>query len=101
MKENNMQNIRICGNNLKLVFDTPDNWAPAGMGRYFVDRIVINKNLPKDIQANTLMHELVHCIADQNDLQINDNETEISVIANNLHAILKDNKKLVKQMWEL
>ena len=42
--------------------------------------------------AEILWHEVIHMIADMNELQpIKDNETVIAVLANALNAFLRDN----------
>ena len=66
-----------------------------------MDKIVINEELNNDMKANTFLHELLHYIVDLNGLVIQDNETEVSVLANVIHAFINDNKKLVKQIWGL
>jgi len=76
-----MNTVKIGGNKIKLVYSSPNDWNVNGLGRCYVDKIVINEELNNDMKANTFLHELLHYIVDLNGLVIQDNETEVSVLA--------------------
>lgn len=89
-----MTTLRICGIDINLVFSAPDDWAPGGMGRssQINSRITIRKGLQDDTEIGVILHEVLHMIADMNELKhIQDDETTISVLAHSLNAFLSDN----------
>jgi hypothetical protein len=90
-----MTKLKICGINVNLVFSSPQDWANAGMGRssQISNTITLREGMNKDVEGSTLLHEVIHLIADMNALSnIANDETTISVLANSLFAFLADNK---------
>ena len=92
-----MMTMRVCGIDVNVDFRSPDDWASGGMGRscQITNRITIRPGMEKDVEGGVLLHEVIHMIADMNELQpIKDNETVIAVLANALNAFLRDNNDL-------
>ena len=94
MTTNDIAGLRICGINVNLIFSSPEDWASGGMGRscQTTNRITIRQSMPIDVEGAVILHEVIHMIADMNNLEkiIND-ETTVSVLANALNAFLRDN----------
>jgi hypothetical protein len=61
-------------------------------------RIVLKEDMPEEIKMATLLHEILHFIADLNDLPIVKNEQVISGLANGLMTFFKDNHEAVKRI---
>lgn len=94
MKEEDGLVLRICGQDVRVDFCDPGHWN-NGMGRASIKDgvITINSTMRDDIQHGTLIHEILHFIADTNGLmgcKMSDEHT-ISVVACALHAVMRDN----------
>lgn len=90
-------NFNYLGMKHRVRFEDPGVWASNSMGRCHAaqGKIALHTNMPADIQAMTLMHELVHLVADHGGLEkFNEDETTVCVISTGLLAILRDNPKL-------
>ena len=89
-----MITLRICGIDVNLDFKAPEDWASGGMGRscQSTNKITIRPGMDMDVEGGVLLHEVIHMIADMNELKniIND-ETTVAVLANSLNAFLRDN----------
>lgn len=86
--------FKICGVMIKVKYANPSELSSLCMGRWdqMTSTITIRSDLPEDVRLSTLIHEVIHAIADMNDLgRIMDDETTVSVLANNLFAFLSDN----------
>lgn len=86
--------LRICGQGVRVDFCDPGQWN-NGMGRASIkDGVIsINSTMREDIQHGTLIHEILHFIADTNGLmqcKMNEEHT-IAVLACALHAAMRDN----------
>lgn len=89
-----MATLRICGIDVHLVFSSPEDWATNGMGRSneLTNRITLRTGMQKDVEGQTLLHEVLHMIVDMNQLEkIKNDETIIAVLSNALNAFLRDN----------
>lgn len=94
--------LRICGQDVRVDFCNPGHWN-NGMGRASIKDgvITINSTMREDIQHSTLIHEILHFIADTNGLmecKMNEEHT-ISVVACALHACMRDNH-IFKEMCD-
>jgi hypothetical protein len=90
-----MLTVRICGIDVNVEFSDPTMWANAGMGRCSQkeNRIAICNGMDSDVEGATFLHEVIHMIADMNELRdLKNDETTIAVLANALNAFLKDNE---------
>ena len=86
--------LRICGIDVDLVLSAPEDWASGGMGRscQVNNRITIRPGMSKDVEGGVGLHEVLHMIADMNELEsIKRDETTIAVLANALNAFWRDN----------
>lgn len=55
-------------------------------------RFINKEGMEKDVEGGVLLHEVIHMIADMNELKpIRDDETVIAVLSNALNAFLRDN----------
>ena len=75
------------------------HWG-SGMGRAdSIDGTVrLRSGLPPGTREATILHEILHLIADMNDLKIKDDDTVISVLATQLLDFLRGNPELVAQI---
>lgn len=62
--------------------------------------IKVAKECGKDQFCSTLLHEVIHCIADINDLEklMDLKETGISVLAAGIYSFIKSNPELIRSM---
>lgn len=99
MKKAHDITLRICGIDVNIVFSSPEDWATGGMGRscQVTNRITIRKGMESDVEGAILLHEVLHMIADMNELPLGKDEQQIAVLANALNAFLRDNHL---EYWE-
>lgn len=92
--------VRICGQMVQITEDDPGDWQEEGMGRCRLSkgRISLCPDMPEDIKMATMLHEIIHMMADMNSLSFLKDETGTSVLANSLLAFMKDNPDLIKRI---
>ena len=90
--------IKILSQEVEVKESNPQEWSDNGMGRSSTkdNRILINKDMPDDAKTNTLLHEVIHMIANMNSIELN--ETAVSVLANGLFSFMRENKKVVNEI---
>jgi len=99
-----VRQVRICGHDVKIVESNPDGWNNNAMGRSccIKGRILLHEGLPPTQKAGVLLHEIFHSIADLNGLKsICDDETTISVLANSVLALMRDNRGMIEDILNL
>lgn len=97
MKEKKIK-MRICGQDVDVIFCDPDVWNNEDMGRSDIKkcRILISNELPKSSRDSTILHELFHYITDTNGFEeVSQKEEVISVLANSILAWMRDNKDII------
>ena len=84
---------KICGMNVAVETSDPADWSTNGMGRsdHTKNKITLRAGMPHDLEGNTLIHEVIHMIADMNSLAVGSDEVAVSALANGLFAFLRDN----------
>jgi len=94
--------MRLCGQKVSLVYEDPGMWAEGGMGRCSVKeaKIALRAGMPRSVEASTLLHEVLHYIADTNDLASATSETAISVFGNSMLAWLTDNPEIAAEILD-
>ena len=55
------------------------------------EKITIASKFSQKIQNQTFLHELLHCIASKYDLQVNQDEHTIELLATGLYEVILDN----------
>lgn len=92
--------IRLLAQTVDVFESNPEDWDERGMGRSMLaaGRIILKEDMPEEIKMATLLHEILHFIADLNDLPIVKNEQVISGLANGLMTFFKDNHEVVKRI---
>ena len=83
--------VRILGVNYKIsLFDSPGR-EDGSMGRsdVMMGKITICKDMPQDIQEQTLLHEILHII----DLNVGTKLTEeqVTALSAGLYSVIKEN----------
>ena len=82
--------------NYKIVKDDCDGkWGRSNAKEGW---LIVSNKCPKDQQASTLLHEVVHIASDLLDAGLHDQENKVSAIAMGLHSFIKSNPKLIKKM---
>ena len=90
--------ITILGHTYHISECDPGMWCSNGMGRSDVRRgtIELNIAMTDDVKRSTLIHEVIHQLADILDISsIRESESNISALAAGFYTILKDNPELV------
>lgn len=85
--------LLIHGQMIQLEFSDPSDWGHDGaMGRSnsTMGRIMVNREMPTDIQASTLLHEVIHQCLSMNGF-VETEEGLVSVLANSLFGFFRDN----------
>lgn len=90
--------MRLCGMDVDICFEDRSLWAQNGMGRSCTmdGKILIRNDMPITVQHSVLIHEMVHFIADSNDINLS--EGAVNVLANSIHAALRDNPQIFGQI---
>jgi hypothetical protein len=91
--------VIILGQSIAVTETDPEDWAENGMGRcsQIKARITLRKDMPDDARLSTLLHEVTHLIADMNGLdKLASDEIQVSVIANNWLAFLRQNPAVMQ-----
>ena len=95
--------LRICGRDFTVEKLESEPWSPSGMGRVQdkLGKITVCASMPEDGQDGTLIHEVLHAIADETGIDcLNENEQAISTLGCALHAFIRDNSEVVKTWCE-
>lgn len=86
--------IKIGGVNYKIEFIEADNINDdLGEVRFNKSVIRINKETDKQQQLLAFIHELLHCINNQL------SEKDVEFLAMAIYQIIKDNKKILKEIF--
>lgn len=96
--------VKLSGQKIRVEFIVPNwNGTTDKMGTSCMkDGVVqINRLMPHDQQMQTLMHEIIHQIADMNALSGCDNETTVACLANALMGFLRDNPAIARKICNL
>ena len=90
-----MSTFKLLSHNITLKINDPSTWAESGMGRCYLPKleILINKEMSPDIQGSTLIHELMHMIADMHSIEIN--EQQIDALTLGIYSFIKENPKMI------
>jgi len=90
----NLKSIRLYSQEFPVVESHPGMWSGNGMGRSSqINGILINSGMPDEAKITTLIHEVLHLIADLNGLNVNNSESEIATLSNGLVDFLRSNKE--------
>ncbi len=86
-----IDHLIIAQQRINVIEENPTLWSENGMGRCstVAGIIRIKKSMPEDIKQATLLHEVIHLIADMNGLKIS--ETTVSVVSTGLMEVLRSN----------
>lgn len=68
-----------------------------GLIEYDNETIRISDKYPRNMQMQTIVHELVHAVADKYHLEINKSEREIDCMANGIYEIILDNPEKINK----
>jgi hypothetical protein len=101
-KDPNDMRMRLCGQEVKVIYSDPKEWAPDGLGRSStgIATITIKEGLTETVYQTVLIHEVIHYIVDTQglaNLPASD-EPVVSTLANSLLAWMKDNPEIVKKI---
>lgn len=90
--------IKILDVDFKIIRETSGAWSERGMGRASLKKgeISIDQTMPKSVQDSTLIHEVVHMIA--NILDIDMNEQDVSNISAGVYSFMRNNGGVVEDI---
>lgn len=89
--------IKLLSHDISIIVESPVAWGhDTSMGRADIktQTIRISDRLSDGIALNTLIHEILHLIANLNDIELS--ETQVGVIATGLFTLIQDNPELIK-----
>ena len=91
--------IKIMSVEFEVIENSPGGWHEGALGRASItdSQILLRENLSETMKMQTLMHEIVHVIADMNDLPRMD-DAMVSGISNPLFDFIRQNPELVKRI---
>lgn len=90
-----IESVKICGVNYKIVSKTMIEMPEElGLAHADIQEIWLNKTNTRETNVNTLLHECIHMIDHQYDLDMS--ERQVTVLATALIAFARDNPAVVK-----
>ena len=89
--------INILGHRYTVSEWPSDLWAGNGLGRSDIAtaQLSLKSTIPADLKKSTLLHEIIHQLADLLDLPMKESELAISGLAVGLYNVLRANPTLV------
>jgi hypothetical protein len=83
--------MKLLGHRIEIQGCDPSMWTDTGMGRSSIGtcKILIKSTMPCDAFNSTLLHEILHMIADHSALNIT--EQQNSALAAGLYSVMRDN----------
>ena len=91
--------LKLLSHDVNIVYtEGAEDVSPAGyMGRCNLkeSRISISNSMPKDLQGSTLVHEVIHYIADLNSIELT--EQSVDGLALGVFSFIHDNPELIKE----
>lgn len=90
--------IKLLSHDIALKVSDPGTWEANGMGRCSLLRleIQVNKHMPPHAQGSTLVHELIHMIADMHSVELT--EHQVDSLALGVFSFIRENPKLVAKL---
>lgn len=86
--------MKICGEQHELIYSDPNGWSDnLGRANLREAKILINKNMNRETQEKTVIHEVIHQIASDNSLDLS--EIQVSVLSLWIYVWIMDNKDFV------
>lgn len=91
--------IKILSHKVKVIKNSPGNWSQGGLGRAYIKdgQILLNADQAEDTLKSTLVHEIVHYVADLLSLELS--EQQVDGIAMGMFTVLKDNPDITKESF--
>lgn len=92
--------IKILEYEFDVEVDNSFAWSDGHMGKASIQKcqILIKDGMSKDALNSTVMHEIVHMIADINSLECS--EQTIDNLALGVLSLLKHNKHFISGLWD-
>ena len=93
-----MKEIKLLEHKFNLCIEDPGLWVEDELGKCSLKngKILLNKNLPKDVLSSTLLHEVTHMIADLNSIDLD--EQVVDNLSLGYLSFIKNNRKLIEEM---
>ncbi len=98
MKNDMDMDLKIYGMKFTVEYSDPADWNGQAMGRVNckTSKISIASNMPEDVAASILLHEILHVIDDYNHLELS--ETQVASLSTGLFSCLRDNPDLLEKI---
>ena len=92
--------IQILEHEFDIEVDDSFAWTAGHMGKASIQKcqILIKEDMSKDAQNSTVMHEIMHMIADMNSLDCS--EQTIDNLALGVLSLLKNNQHFISGLWD-
>ena len=92
----NKLNLLDC--KIDLVYEDAEHWSQGSLGRCNMKRssIHLSSQMADDMSNMTLLHELIHMIADMNSIDLS--EQSVDGLAIGMMSFLKGNPEMVKNI---
>lgn len=90
-----MQNkIKIIGQEFEIILIDDDDFLGTNIGKCipYQNKIWIRNEMPLTVKIETLIHEIIHCISMNLNLELN--ETQVCGLAGCLYQIINENNIL-------
>lgn len=94
--------ITIFSQRFEVRISDPKGWSSIGLGRCSLrdGLILLHPDLTEDLKMHTLLHEILHWVADMHQLDVAKEETEIDVLASALLDFMRRNPEVVKRICQ-
>jgi len=95
MQRIKIENVKILGCNVKVKYFDNLHRSDCDMGRCDskMNIILVNAEMPEDVQRQTLLHEIMHKLSD--DLSLNLTEDQVSALSVTVFGVLTDNAGII------
>lgn len=93
-----MYKIKLLSHDVVMKVNDPTTWDVNGMGRCSLAllEIQISKHMPPHAQGSTLIHEIIHMIADMHSIELS--EHQVDSLALGLFSFIRENPKLLTKL---
>lgn len=96
-----IKTLMVAQHEINIVEEDPTLWSTNGMGRSSLSHgvIRIKADMPEDIKQSTLLHEVIHLVADMNGIKLS--ETATTGLENGLFEVFRSNPEFARGICRL
>ena len=90
---NQPKTVKVLGKTYRILFvDLVDDDGSSGSHSFASLEVRLDKNLHAEVQAETLLHELIHAVEEHMDLELT--EKQVHGLSVGLFQVLRDNRPI-------